>query len=148
MAQDELWSLYGNIGNHRVVAIRSICRNRLTGIDEFSIRANLDKTRKDAENTAKTIRTLDGSEEAAKKADKISNVLAYWKQRPKDLRQIVLNQYGKTIRGTDRDVGTADYGADSCKCPFEKNPESRSCWGCHVPVKVWEQMEAQYDKEK
>lgn len=144
--KSELWSLYGNIGNKRVQPIRSICRNRLTGIDPFSVEINLDRAAVESRKIAEHIRMLDGSERAANKAEKVSKVHDFWQERPLELRRLIKDVYASEYQGGSENSNT-DF-EESGECPYEENPESRSCWACHLPVKVYQRMAVIYNEEK
>lgn len=144
---NELYSLYGNIGNKRVQPIRAICQNRLTGMDDFVIRVNLKESAEDARIIARKIDMLGGSKAAVEKANNIADVLEWWVEEEKEaeLRQLVEKVYEREYIETERDTSTSDFRREN-SCPYEDNPDKRSCWGCHVPIKVYEVMERRYQQ--
>lgn len=144
MSEDRLWSLYGEVGNKRVVPIRSICRERLTGMDNFLIQENLDRSSDEAREVAKEIRMLNGSDHAADKAQDIADVLDYWYERPGELRQLIRSKYDYMIQNAGNDTASAEYESDE-KCPYEQSPNKQACWGCKLPIEVWQSMERQYN---
>lgn len=145
-AEENLWSLYGDIGNRRVTPLRQICQNRMQGMDSFMVTLNLERSARDADSIADAIEDKDGSKHAVKKARKVANVLEHWSDRPKEVKKLVLSAYKSEYKDTN---GSSTSGYSGCDdCPYEETPEGRSCWGCHLPIKVYEKMERQYDENQ
>lgn len=145
--KDELFSLYGDIGNKKVQPLRAFCRDRLRGIDDFFIRHALEKSATESEHIAAKIDLYNGNEGAISEAQFNAMVMEYWADRPADLRQIIKGMYKRNYSDQEDETSTSQYTQEQ-KCPYEENPDKRSCWGCNVPVKVWDVMERQYRKEE
>jgi len=78
----DLYQLYGNMGNVRVVPIRNICRQRIEGHSPWFTNQTLKDHADDAQELAATIEAKGGAIGAMKQCEHIEDVLRYWAEDP------------------------------------------------------------------
>ena len=147
MSKEGLHSLYGELANKPVEAIRIICRSRLTAQETFYSSEVLQKSASDCRRLAKDIAQLGGSERCVRRAKKIANVYEYYADKPTKVESIVNKKYATMYKQTEQEVATTDFMDEQLMCPYEESGNKRSCWTCHLPKIVWNAMEREYQKD-
>lgn len=141
---DELYSIYGNIGNLQITTIRKICRDRLMPYSGFTIKRYLENGADRCDTAADRIVELDGSDEAVRKLRECAAIFRYMMDRPRDVRKAVESAYeGEFSKSSGQ--SNADY-RPRIECYYERNPETRACWGCPVPRRVFEKFQRSFEE--
>ena len=148
MSREELHSLYGELANKPVEAIRVICRSRLTAqLSVYSVEI-LRKQERDCRMLARNIRALDGSERCAERAEDIADVHEFYSDKTGKIHSIINEKYRTMYKETDEEVGTTDFNDERLMCPYEESGSKKACWTCHLPAQVWDAMERNYHKKE
>jgi hypothetical protein len=147
MSREELHSLYGEMANKSVTAIRSICRARLTGHHNIYTVEVLTKQTRDCRTLAKSIDALGGSERAMQRCEKIANIHEYYQDKPGKIHGLVNEQYRVMYKEIEENVSTTDFNDERLMCPYEESGSKKACWTCHLPARVWAAMERNYEKD-
>jgi len=134
----DLYQLYGNMGNVRVVPIRNICRQRIEGHSPWFTNQTLKDHADDAQELAATIEAKGGAIGAMKQCEHIEDVLRYWAEDPQTLHEIIMDKYHDLHH---------DAQAGDTECPFEERSNKKACWSCHLPREVWSAMEDTYNSQ-
>jgi len=148
MSQEELHSLYGELGNKSVEAIRMVCRNRLIDQPTFHTIEIFKQGAKDCRTLAKKIRSLNGSERAANSAERMAKIHDYYAGEPGKVHSIVKSKYKTMYKNVDVKANpNTTFNDEDLMCPYEESGSKKACWTCHLPADVWRTMERQYEKD-
>jgi len=147
MSREELHSLYGKMANKQVEAIRVVCRSRLSGQPAVYTVEVFKKHVRDCMQLAKNIDSLGGSERAIKRLEKIANIHEYYQDKPGKIHGLVNKQYKLMYKEIEENVSTTDFNDERLMCPYEESGSKKSCWTCHLPARVWDAMERNYEKD-
>jgi len=147
MSREELHSLYGKLANKSVDAVRVVCRNRLTGNHDIVTVEVFKKQARDCRQLAKNIDALAGSERAIQRCEKIANIHEYYQDKPGKIHSLINKQYKLMYKEIEENVSTTDFNDERLMCPYEESGSKKSCWTCHLPARVWNAMERNYEND-
>ena len=132
---------YAQLKNKKVQPIRAACQDRVVGQMEQATAYNCRESWAYLEALHPYLPDGDSKETC----DWYVTVLKWLEQNPDVLHDTVDKFYADEY-SESRNAGGGETAATLC--PYEQSNDKTHCWSCHVPRRVWEELERRYRHEQ